>query len=254
MHWYTLALFVVCVLAQPAKAQYKTDCRKSTTPWKTVGTVGYVVCNPGTCETAQVGTLSRQIYNNTVCNAPAAWASIAGVAGIDATGSGVSQFPFMQKTARDALVACVTANRAAVGADLVANSALRVSSQQHLLYQWYRNNVNRCVGIAAVPGNSNHQTGIAIDVNNYQAWLQSLQSYSFAQLPGDVVHFDYTGTLNVDPNVAKKNDIKSFQALWNLNNPTDTIPVDGVYTDATALRFDRSPVNGFPNTACAPFV
>lgn len=252
-----LVLFAACFAEQfqktpPTSAGYKTDCRKTTTPWKTPGTVGYVVCNPGNCATAQIGTLSRQVYNNTACNAPTLWASIAGVPGLDVSATGVSQFPFMQKNARDALVGCVTANRAAVGADMIVTSALRVSPQQHLLYQWYQTK-STCVGIAAVPGQSNHQTGIAVDVSNYQQWLSSLQSYNFAQLPGDAIHFDFTGTLNIDPSVAKTNDIRSFQALWNLNNPNDRITVNGVYDAATAFRFDKSPSAGFANTQCAPF-
>lgn len=135
---------------------------------------------------------------------------------------------------------------------MVINSAVRVSSQQHLLYQW--GNRNKCVSLAAVPGTSNHEAGLSVDVNNYQEWSSSLQLYGFVPIgSNDPVHFDYTGTPNIDPDTAKTNDIKSFQALWNLNNPSDTIPVTGVYDEATGLRFDKSPAAGFSNTNCAVF-
>lgn len=261
MRWVLLQLLVVllaiqqqqCVASYQQKTSYyKTDCGRRTSPW-VIGQVGYVVCNEGNCQTAQISALSRQIYNNTACNAANAWADFSGVAGIDTSGSGVSQFPFIQKVARDALVACVAARRTTVGADIVINSAVRVSTQQHLLYQW--GNRNKCVGLVALPGTSNHQAGLAIDVNNYQAWSASLQAYNFIPIgSNDPVHFDYSGTPNIDPNIARTNDIKSFQALWNLNNPNDTIPVTGVYDFATGLRFDKSPIAGFTNTNCALFV
>ena len=245
-----IALIYVCN-CQPSTRPYTTDCGKRTTPW-VLGQVGYVVCNEGNCGTAQISALSVQVYNNIACNSATSWSSIAGITGIDATGSGVSQFPFLQRSARDSLVACVNAKRATVGANMVINSAIRVSSQQHLLYQW--GGRNKCVGLVAVPGTSNHEAGLSIDVNNYQAWSASLQQYSFVPIgSSDPVHFDYTGPPNIDPATAKSNDIKSFQALWNLNNPTDTIPVTGVYNAATGLRFDKSPVAGFANTNCAPF-
>ena len=246
-----LSLIYIINCQKPSPPVYVTDCSRKTTPWVS-GQVGYVVCNEGTCETAQIGALSRQVYNNIACNSATSWGSVAGVVGIDATGSGISQFPFLQKGARDSLVACVNAKRATVGADLVINSAVRVSSQQHLLYQW--GNRNKCVGLVAVPGTSNHEAGLSVDINNYQAWSTSLQAYSFAPIgSSDPVHFDYTGPPNINPATAKSNDVKSFQALWNLNNPTDTISVTGVYDAATALRFDKSPVAGFTNTNCAPF-
>jgi len=248
-----LALLLVLVNCQkPVPPAYVTSCpRRPPFPF-VQGQVGYVVCNEGTCGTSQIYSLSIQIYNNIQCNAANSWASITGIAGLDVTGSGVSQFPYLQKNPRDALAACVAANRAQVGQDMVINSAIRVSSQQHLLYQW--GNRNKCVGLVAVPGTSNHEAGLSIDVNNYQAWSASLQAYNFAPIgSSDPVHFDFTGTANINPSTAKTNDIKSFQALWNLNNPSDTIPITGVYDAATGLRFDRSPVAGFTNTNCAPF-
>lgn len=158
----------------------------------------------------------------------------------------------MQRSAADALDACARDRRSSVGQDMVINSALRVSPQQHLLYQW--GNRNKCVSLAARPGTSNHETGIAIDVSNYQVWSSALQAYNFVPIgSNDPVHFDYSGMPNIDPDTAKRNDIKSFQALWNLNNPSDTIPVTGVYDAETGLRFDKSPADGFPNTNCALF-
>jgi len=250
MYWL-ITFFCLEVLSQPVKPSYVTDCSRKTIPWGN-GQVGYVVCNQGTCETSQIALLSRQVYNNIACNSANSWSTIAGIPGVDTSGSGVNQFPYLQKYAADSLAACAAAKRGIVGANMIINSAIRVSSQQHLLYQW--GNRNKCVGLVAVPGTSNHEAGLSIDVNNYQAWSASLQAYNFVPIgSSDPVHFDYSGTPNVNPSTAKTNDIKSFQALWNLNNPNDVIPVTGVYDSATGLRFDMSPVNGFANTNCAPF-
>ena len=41
--------------------------------------------------------------------------------------------------------------------------------QQYLLYRWFQ--LGRCgITAAAVPGNSNHESGRAIDVGNHEAW------------------------------------------------------------------------------------
>lgn len=103
-----LALFIQLSLAGRPSTTYVTDCSRKTSPW-VQGQVGYVVCNQGSCGTIQIGTLSQQIYNNTACNSANSWSSMTGVAGMDTSGSGISQFPYLQKAARDALVLCVNA-------------------------------------------------------------------------------------------------------------------------------------------------
>ena len=47
------------------------------------------------------------------------------------------------------------------------NSAFRTVAQQYLLYAWYKQ--GRCgIGLAATPGNSNHEQGLAVDIEDMQ--------------------------------------------------------------------------------------
>jgi N-acetylmuramoyl-L-alanine amidase len=82
------------------------------------------------------------------------------------------------------------------------------------------------ISLAAKPGNSNHEGGLAIDVNDAANWNTYLAPYNFRYLgASDPVHFDYLGG-GVD---IKGTSVLAFQQLWNCNNPTDQIAADGVY-------------------------
>ena len=46
--------------------------------------------------------------------------------------------------------------------------------------------------MAAAPGGSNHESGRAIDVGNWSAWVTILGDHGWAHdVPGDDVHFDH---------------------------------------------------------------
>jgi murein L,D-transpeptidase YcbB/YkuD len=124
---------------------------------------------------------------------------------------------------------------------MTINSAYRTVAQQHILYQVYQRDP-RLIPLAAKPGNSNHEDGLAIDVNNYNAWKPYLLANGWQWLGGnDPVHFfedngrDDVGTLGV----------KAFQTLWNKYNPNEPMKVDGDFGDRTAAKMDRSPIAGF---------
>jgi len=131
---------------------------------------------------------------------------------------------------------------------ITLNSAWRSAAQQYLLYNWYTKGY--CgIGLAAVPGTSNHEGGRAIDTSYYSYWLTTLQAYGWSHSypTSDPVHFDYTAATDL----AKQN-LVAFQKLWNLNNPTATIATDGVYGPATANALYNSPCGGFAKTADDP--
>ena len=128
---------------------------------------------------------------------------------------------------------------------ITLNSAWRSAAQQYLLYNWGAKGI--CgISLVATPGTSNHEGGRAIDTSNYSYWLTTLESHSWAHSypSSDPVHFDYTGTSDL----ASEN-LKAFQNLWNLNNPTKTISADGVYGSATANALYNSPCGGFTKTS-----
>jgi hypothetical protein len=114
--------------------------------------------------------------------------------------------------------------------------------QQYLLYRWYQ--TGRCgIGLAAPPGKSNHESGIAVDINDNAGWRAAMAGKSYRWLgANDPVHFDYIGGGTFD---MRGLSVKAFQRLWNRNHASDKIAEDGVYGPATAARLAQAPVGGF---------
>lgn len=192
------------------------------------------------CGTVSVKGLSQQIIEESNCLTPGAFAALT----LSANGSaGSSVFLNIQKPARDKLQAVMKANP---NRTMTINSMLRTAAQQYLLYNWYQ--TGRCgISLAAKPGLSNHETGMAIDIQEYSAWRTTLESNGFRWLgSSDPWHFDYIGAGAVDH---RGLDVLAFQKLWNRNNPSDKIAEDGVWGPGTESRMRKSPANGFPTGA-----
>ncbi|HRI64426.1 MAG TPA: S-layer homology domain-containing protein [Polyangium sp.] len=192
------------------------------------------------CGTVSVKGLSQQIIEESNCIAPGAFAPLT-LTPNASTGSNV--FANIQKPARDKLQAAMTANP---NRTMTINSMLRTAAQQYLLYNWYQ--TGRCgISLAAKPGLSNHETGTAIDIQEYSAWRSTLEANGFRWLgSSDPWHFDYVGAGVVDQ---RGLDVLAFQKLWNRNNPGDKIAEDGVWGPGTESRMRRSPADGFPTGA-----
>jgi len=201
---------------------------------------GLTVGQAGGCSTAIVAGLTQQLIDEQNCLKPNALASFKG-AGIS-VGSAVNAF--LEPPAAAALKKAVAAH----GGAITINSALRSLAQQYLLYQWQ----GTCgIQIAAQPGSSNHETGIAIDVDNYGVFQSALEAQGFAWYgAGDKVHFDYRGAGAVD---LRATSVLAFQRLWNLNNPGDPILTDGAYGPMTEARLAKAPAGGFAKgSTCTP--
>jgi hypothetical protein len=188
------------------------------------------------CATASVKGLSKQIIAEARCIDPDSFVAIGTV---DNLVVGSSAFAYLEKPARDKLVAALKANP---GKTMTLNSALRTVAQQYMLYRWYQ--TGRCgISLAAKPGASNHETGLALDVSQYSTWKPILTNYGFKWLgSGDPVHFDYVGSGAVS---YKGMDVKAFQRLWNRNNPDDKIATDGEWGPQTEARMKKAPAGGF---------
>jgi len=189
------------------------------------------------CSTTSVKGLSEQIVEQMNCLIPEALSEVPERANFHPS---AATFPFMQTKARDALVAALDANPEKT---LSVNSMLRTVAQQYLLWRWAAK--GRCgISIAASPGKSNHESGLAIDINSHATWKTALQARGFHWYgSGDKPHFDYAGT---GKKQLKGMDVKAFQILWNRNNAEDIIDEDGAYGPATGARLAKSPANGFP--------
>ena len=186
------------------------------------------------CTTLSVHGLSQQLVDEIQCLKPNTLESIANVSKVS-LGSAV--FPYLQQPAADTLSKVVAAR----GTTLTIDSALRTLPQQYLLYQWYLQ--GRCgIPLAAAPGQSNHESGLAMDVEDSAGWRPYLQNHGWQWLgSSDPAHYTY---------VAGGTDIRSlsvlaFQKLWNLNHPSDLLVEDGAYGTETEKRLVKSPVGGF---------
>jgi MYXO-CTERM domain-containing protein len=192
------------------------------------------------CSTTQVAGLSLQIIAQVNCNNPDAYAELSGSQDVT---FGNAVLPYMQEPARDALQRAIDDN---AGTALQLNSMLRTVAQQYLLYQWFLS--GSCgVAAAAAPSGSNHESGLAVDVQQYATWQSLLEAEGFSWLgTGDPVHFHYAGMGVVD---LGNEGVLAFQELWNLNHPEDLIGADGLYGPQTEARLTMAPGEGFAEGA-----
>ena len=180
--------------------------------------------------TAVVNGLSQQLINQLQLMMPDAFVSFddLNVDLLDAA------FPYVQTPAKEALQRAIQDR----GQTMQVNSAYRTIAQQMLLYNDRFNNSNP----VAPPGTSNHQTGLAIDIEDARGWESYLMEYGWHPLPGDPPHFDYIGDGTID---LRSNSILAFQQLWNQNNPDAKISEDGGFGPQTEDALNRSPAQGF---------
>ncbi|MEG4857328.1 peptidoglycan-binding protein [Microcoleus sp. K1-B6] len=144
-------------------------------------------------------------------------------------------FPYVQSSAKQALQKAIQDR----GQTMQVNSAYRTIAQQMLLYNDRFNNPNP----VAPPGASNHQTGLAIDIEDATGWEPYLMQYGWNPLPGDPPHFDYQGDGTID---LRSQSILAFQQLWNKNHPNEMISEDGGFGPQTEGALNSSPAPGFP--------
>jgi uncharacterized protein (TIGR03382 family) len=184
------------------------------------------------CSTAVVIGLSQQIAEEANCEDPGAFVSFTSGNGITITSNAV--LPYLDESARDDLQA------AAAQESLQINSGLRTLAQQYLLYAWYE--AGECgITAAATVGNSNHEGGRAVDLENWDERVSLMAHYGWSHdVAGDPVHFDHTASSD-----QRGLDVKAFQVLWNRNNPGDQIAEDGEYGPQTGARLKKSPATGF---------
>ncbi|APR76683.1 Hypothetical protein A7982_02030 [Minicystis rosea] len=189
------------------------------------------------CSTALIDGLSRQIVAEARCLDANAFARVPARRNLE---SAEHVFLYLDAPARDHLLRALDAHPNRV---LKVHSALRTVAQQYLLSRWAAD--KRCgIQLATRPGESNHETGLALDVGAHAAWRSALEAEGFRWLGAiDRVHFDFVG-----PGATHHQglDVHAFQRLWNRNHPDDVIAETGRYDVATELRLKKAPAAGFP--------
>jgi hypothetical protein len=188
-----------------------------------------------TCSTDVVRGLSLQIAQEVGCMFPDSLTRFEEADGIQFSGPQV--LPFLWPDA----IAALTAAASTRSEPLVINSAYRTVAQQYLVFQWKG---RRCgIKAAAAPGRSNHETGRALDVDNWSVWLDAMKAAGWSHpVPGDAVHFE-----NLSAPDIRGADVRAFQRLWNRNHPEDLIEEDGDFGPATQARLVMAPAGGFPD-------
>jgi len=186
------------------------------------------------CSTEAVVGLAWQIAREAQCLTPGELVEFEQVGGM-AFGPAV-----LPLAAPYAVVQLEEAALAAPNQQMSITSAYRAVPQQYILHAWAQEGL--CgIAAAAEPGRSNHESGRAVDLSNYSAWLPLLADHGWDQnVPGDAVHFEHLAS-----NDLRGVDVLAFQRLWNRANPADVIAEDGEYGPQTGARIAMSPIDGF---------
>jgi len=190
------------------------------------------------CSTTSIKPLSQQIIDEMQCMDPDGLAEVPAASNLTLQ-AGV--FPYLVKSARDKFVAALAAKP---NTNLSVSSMFRTVGQQYMVRRWYEQ--GRCgIAAAATPGNSNHESGLAIDIPTNSSWRTTLSNKGFKWFgSGDPPHFDFNGASSL-----KGLDVEAFQRLWNRNNPNDKISEDGDWGPQTRTRLQKSPAAGFATGA-----
>ncbi|MGL5075245.1 MAG: peptidoglycan-binding protein, partial [Waterburya sp.] len=147
---------------------------------------------------------------------------------------GEAAFPFLQPAAKQGLQKAIQER----GVPMQINSGYRTIAQQMLLFNWRGSNSNP----VAPPGKSNHQSGLALDINDRAGWIPFLKRHGWQPLANDPPHIDFKGGGTKD---LRKATILAFQQLWNKNYPNEKIGEDGDWGLKTENALNRSPSMGF---------
>ncbi|TGG92209.1 MAG: hypothetical protein ERJ67_05955 [Aphanocapsa feldmannii 277cV] len=186
---------------------------------------------------ATVGGLSLQCLDRLRWLDPDALVGIEHL--VDGTGS-PAVIAFSQPVARDALARVV----ARMGRRLPVRSVWRSLVQQYLLYRWSLRGQGN-VHLAARPGHSADELGLALDTAVFDLWRTALEAEGWQWLgPRDQGHFVYTAVNDWHHHTDLS--VRAFQALWNFHRPEQSLELDGSFGPLTENALLLSPAGGFP--------
>lgn len=158
---------------------------------------------------------------------------------VDIAGNQIN--PFLQPAARESLRIAIKER----GTKLLVNSAYRTIAQQYLLRQQFEQGLFG-ITAAAVPGSSNHEGGLALDVEDPDGWEPYFEPHNWIRLGRDFdyPHYDYRFPAATRQDLGRTG-VMAFQRLWNQQHPSDRIAEDGSFGAQTEARLAESPIDGF---------
>ena len=196
-----------------------------------------------TCNTASLRPLNNQILEILLAAVNTAeetnLVSCADIPLLQIAGN--STIAMLQPAARDSLAQVI----AQKNRQLNLIHAYRTVAHQFVLREWMLRG-NCGITQARKPGSSDHERATAIDIQEFDVWKSTLESHGWKWAgPGDKGHFRFLGD-DIKPDLIA-DSVRSFQILWNRNNPDDLIDEDGIFGDVqTGPRLLLSPIEGFP--------
>lgn len=200
------------------------------------------------CSTAGIKQLDEQLINQVNTISPGLLTYFGGIPRISCGGG---CHPYLQQPAVEAIKKTIQARPAS---QLKCNSAYRTVAQQFILYNHFCANPKRCgITAAATPGNSNHNSGLALDIEDYAGWQPYLESQGWDWLGSwDKWHFDFIGDKITRPKLRniRKISILAFQQLWNMNRKLATpeyfkLDENGIWCQRTREALLYTPAEGF---------
>lgn len=194
-----------------------------------------IIANYKDCGTAGLRALDLQLIRQVQRIAPDALVSFAHLP----VNLGSGCHAYLQASAMRALELAIESR---AGHRMTVNSAYRTLAQQTVLYNHCQH--RRCgITAAAVPGKSNHNTGLAIDVEDPMGWKGHLEKHSWDWIGAfDRVHYDYKDGRSKDLRFLS---VKAFQQLWNFNFPHKKILEDGEWGTKTHQCLLSTSIEGF---------
>ena len=191
-----------------------------------------LITNSDSCSTAVLAALDRQLIAQMLKMSPNCLTDISDIPNLVL--AGIETHPYLDPAAATALKRAIAKR----GEVMTINSCYRTIAQQMLLYS----NQKRCGIVAAAPGQSNHQRGCAIDIEDPYEWESYLEAEGWNKLGDwDAMHFDYPGS------DIRSLSVKAFQDLCNRNGRP--MAVDGVMGSSTMAELAKAPIEGFQNAA-----
>lgn len=147
--------------------------------------------------------------------------------------------PYLQASAVRSLEQAIASR----GIPMHINSAYRTLAQQAVLRTHFQR--SRCgITAAAIPGGSNHNSGLALDPEDPRGWRPYLEKFGWDWLGSwDPMHFDFKGSGSKD---LKWLSVKAFQQLYNFNCLVKhRITEDGQWGPATEFALASTSSAGF---------